>query len=278
MKWLIYGHQGWIGSYFCDYMKQNFSQIELVYPFSRADSIEGVSSDLNKIQPDRVLSFIGRTSGPGFPTIDYLEQPGKLKENLNDNLFSPLVLMKLCSDRNIHFTYLGTGCIFSYENPTDDPFAENSIPNFFGNGYSTVKGFTDTICRLFPNTLNVRIRMPVVGYDHPKNLLSKIIRYPKICNTLNSITILDDVIPVLITEIMNNRTGTINLVNPDPIDFISILDLYKKYVNSDHTYTLISDNSQRAKNTLVPSLDLPSTKDSIERIFKNEFLLNRSAI
>jgi 3,5-epimerase/4-reductase len=272
MKWLIYGYQGWIGSYFCDYIQKNFSQIELIYSSSRADSIEDVSKSLDKIYPDRVLSFIGRTSGPGCNNISYLE--GKLKENIQDNLYSPLVLMKLCADRNIHFTYLGTGCIFSYEKDTDEPFNEKSLPNYFGNSYSTVKGFTDIICRLFTNVLNVRIRMPIVSYDHSKNLLSKIIRYPKINNALNSITVLDDAIPALIPEIIAGVTGTINLVNPDPIDHSTILDLYKKYINPNHTYELILDNCQRANNTLVPSLNLPSTKDSIEKIFQsNNFVI-----
>lgn len=71
MKWLIYGHQGWIGAYFCNFLKENHHQIELVSPSSRADSIEGVIRDLDEFHPDRVLSFIGRTSGPGFPNIDY---------------------------------------------------------------------------------------------------------------------------------------------------------------------------------------------------------------
>lgn len=261
MKWLIYGQKGWIGSIFCNFMALNFSDIQLIYPTSRANDIEGIVKDLDETQPDRVLSFIGRTSGPGFPNIDYLEQKGKLVENLNDNLYSPLVLMKLCSDRNIHFTYLGTGCIFNSEEPVE----ENAKPNYFENSYSTVKGFTDNICALFDNTLNVRIRLPVSSIDEPKSFLSKIIRYPKICNALNSITILDDAIPALINEIINSRTGTLNLVNPEPIDYVNILKLY----NPEHKYVLVEDTGNRAKNTLVPSLDLPKTSDSLKRILSN---------
>lgn len=54
--------------------------------------------------------MIGRTSGPGCNSIDYLED--KLKENINDNLYSPLILSLLCDYYKIHLTYLGTGCIF----------------------------------------------------------------------------------------------------------------------------------------------------------------------
>ena len=66
MKWLVYGSKGWIGSFFCDYVSNHFPDIELVFPSSRAEDIEGVTHDLDQIQPDRVISFIGRTSGPGL--------------------------------------------------------------------------------------------------------------------------------------------------------------------------------------------------------------------
>jgi 3,5-epimerase/4-reductase len=267
MKWLIYGHKGWIGSIFCDYVKENFKEIFLVYPSSRADDIDGIYADLDQLKPTNVISFIGRTSGPGFPNIDYLEQKGKLVENLKDNLFSPLVLMKLCSDYNIHFTYLGTGCIFTSIIPEETPFNEVSKPNYFENSYSTVKGFTDTICTLFSNTLNVRIRLPVSSIDEPKSFLSKLIRYPKIANVLNSITVLDDAVPVLIDQIIKGRTGTLNLVNPEPIDYVTILKIY----DLNHVYKLVEDTGNRAKNVLVPSLDLPTTSESIKLIVYKSF-------
>ena len=48
------------------------------------------------VNPTHIMAFIGRTHGvvDGKPylTIDYLEQKGKLKDNIRDNLYSPLVL------------------------------------------------------------------------------------------------------------------------------------------------------------------------------------------
>ena len=43
--------------------------------------------------------------------------------------------------------YIGTGCIYEYENPNDlsHPFTEQDAPNFFGSSYSTVKGATDLL-------------------------------------------------------------------------------------------------------------------------------------
>lgn len=279
MKWLVYGHRGWIGTYFCDFIKNKqlfYPTIEIITTNTRVECIEDVKKDLNEIKPDRVISFIGRTSGPGFTTIDYLEQKGRLKENVRDNLFSPVVLMKLCEDYGIHFTYLGTGCIFSYEQCTDEPFTETSKPNFFGSSYSTVKGFTDQLSVLFQKTLNVRIRMPIVEYDCPKNFISKIKSYPKICNTLNSMSVLPDLFPELIQCIVDQKTGTVNLVNPGPVDHRTILDMYRKYVDADHTCEYITEAehdgmllSQRSKNILISSFNVPSTIESIKKILSS---------
>ena len=54
----------------------------------------------------------GRARGPRpYPC----QHPCKINENVRDNLFSPVVLALLCQKHNIHFTYLGTGCIFKYD-------------------------------------------------------------------------------------------------------------------------------------------------------------------
>lgn len=275
MKWLLYGSRGWLGSQFSNFLREKFPHIILLTSDKRVDDIDTINEELDELKPDRVICFIGRTSGPGCNTIDYLEGPGKLVENIRDNLFAPVLLMKLCEDHGIHCTYLGTGCIFSYNDPNDPPFVEHSKPNFTGSSYSTVKGFTDQLAGLF-TALNVRIRMPITSKDEPKNLLSKMIRYPKVCNTLNSVSVLDDIFPVLVLLILEEYNGTVNLVNPGPIDHVTILELYKKYVDPNHTYTLMEESEQnnmlqskRAKNTMKPTFkSIRTAKESIERIFQ----------
>ena len=149
MKVLIYGSKGWIGKQFVNLLvKKNISFVE---GKSRVNNINDINEELQRISPTHVVSFIGRTHGKinekYYTTIDYLEQDGKLIENIRDNLFSPVILANLCSKHEIHYTYLGTGCIFKFddEHPFGEEkngFSEDSLPNFYGSSYSTVKGLS----------------------------------------------------------------------------------------------------------------------------------------
>lgn len=247
IKLLIFGSKGWIGSQFLDYIKKteednaNFSYIETNV---RADNDLLLNDIITAHCPTHIISFIGRTYGPGFNTIDYLEQEGKLQENIRDNLYAPLVLANLALKYNIHYTYLGTGCIFSQEDPKNKKYIETDNPDFFGSSYSVVKGFTDRLMRLYPTTLNLRIRMPIVDFDHPRNFITKIVNYDKICSIPNSMTVLPDFYPIIVDMIKNNQTGTINLVNPELISHNEILEMYKEIVDPSFEWTNFSIEEQ----------------------------------
>jgi len=62
----------------------------------RVDNIDDIQTEIVDVSPTHVISFIGRTHGKidekVYTTIDYLEEHGKLVENVRDNLFSPIVL------------------------------------------------------------------------------------------------------------------------------------------------------------------------------------------
>lgn len=226
MKWLIYGGKGWIGSKVSDILKEQGENVVLGQ--KRADNIVEIEEEIRTILPDRVIVSIGRVSGPGYNNIDYLEQPGKLVENIRDNLFSIFNLAFITNKYNIHMTYFGTGCIFSgYKNFTG--FSEDDVPNFFGSSYSTVKGFTDQMITNFPNVLNARIRMPIMDDNNPKNFIIKLLGFKKICSIPNSMSVLPELIPVLINMAKEMKSGTINLTNPGIITHNEILQLVKKY-------------------------------------------------
>ena len=269
MKWLIYGSKGWIGGMVVEHLLQLGETA--VAAVARADQEDAVEQELKEVGPDRVLCFIGRTHGPGYSTIDYLEQKGKLVENVRDNLYSPVVLALLGKKYGVHVTYLGTGCIFTYK---DDEaiFSEQDRPNFFGSGYSTVKGFTDRLMHFFNDSvLNLRIRMPIVGHHHPRNFITKITSYEKVCSIPNSMTVLEDMIPILVSLAKQEVTGTVNLTNPGKISHNEILELYKKYVDpvfewknftlEEQSKILLSERSNNELDTNVLQLLAPGVKD-----------------
>jgi hypothetical protein len=117
MKILIYGPKGWIGNQFVELLTKE--GITFHCGSSRTDNEIDLTREIDEIQPTHVVSFIGRTHGKigdkVYSTIDYLEEEGKLVENIRDNLFSPLLLAHSCAERKIHYTYLGTGCIFKFD-------------------------------------------------------------------------------------------------------------------------------------------------------------------
>jgi dTDP-glucose 4,6-dehydratase len=253
MKVLIYGHKGWIGNQFVDIMEK--MSIDYYKGESRADDIKGLENEVEIFNPTHIISFIGRTHGTigekKYTTIDYLEQEGKLYENVRDNLFSPFVLAELCRRKNIHYSYLGTGCIFTYDNEHPfgkeiNGFTENSIPNFFGSSYSIVKGFTDKIMKLYDNNvLNLRIRMPITEQENSRNFITKIINYEKICSIPNSMTVLPELLPYVVDMMKNGITGTINLTNPGLISHNDILEMYREIVDPSFTWKNFTQEEQR---------------------------------
>lgn len=251
---LVYGSNGWIGNQFINILKEK--NIDFKCGNSRVDCEKDLLCEIKSISPTHIVSFIGRTHGKiddkVFTTIDYLEQEGKLVENVRDNLFSPLLLAKLCSDLNIHYTYLGTGCIFKYEGD-EHPFGEeingfneDSMPNFFGSSYSIVKGYTDRFMNLYKeNVLNLRIRMPITGNPNTRNFITKILNYDKICSVPNSMTILPELLPYVLVMMEKKITGTVNLTNPGLISHNEILNMYKEIVDPSFTWKNFSLEEQR---------------------------------
>jgi len=252
MKVLVYG-KGWIGNQFIDILTKQY--IEFYVGKSRVDDVIHLEEEIKYYNPTHVVSFIGRTHGTigdkKYTTIDYLEQEGKLYENVRDNLFSPFVLAEICGRKKIHYTYLGTGCIFKYDETHPfaeeiDGFTEESVPNFFGSSYSIVKGFTDKIMKLYEkNVLNLRIRMPITGENNPRNFITKIVNYEKVCSIPNSMTVLPELLPYVIDMMKNKITGTMNLTNPGLVSHNEIFEMYKEIVNPFFSWKNFTQEEQR---------------------------------
>ena len=95
--------------------------------------------------------------------------------------------------------------------------------------------------------LNVRIRMPITDEISPRNFITKITNYAKnakICSIPNSMTVLNEMLPIMINLALEKRVGTINLTNPGTISHNEILEMYKAIVDPSITWQNFSIEEQ----------------------------------
>uniref|UniRef100_A0A0K0EGQ4 dTDP-D-glucose 4,6-dehydratase n=1 Tax=Strongyloides stercoralis TaxID=6248 RepID=A0A0K0EGQ4_STRER len=259
MRVAIYGGKGWVGKQFLEYFKNKEIPCVLANKKPGFDKDNDVLDEIISLNPTHILCCTGRTHGGEYKTIEYLEGgPEKTYENVRDNMYSAIILAEICKKESIHFTYVGTGYLFSYdkEHPIGGKgFDDDDLPTFFGNSYSVVKGYTDRMIGSFKNSeiINARITLPLnFNLNEDRNLLSKIIKYNQIFDLPVSITILPDCIPALVSLMEKRFGGNLNLVNPEPISLHEILQLYKKYVDKDlHDYNVITKDSDKGKELLA---------------------------
>lgn len=235
----IIGHKGWIGNMYLKLFEER--RIKYYYSDYRGES-ENIKKDILEKKVSHVLCCMGRThgyrDGKEYTTIDYLQSHNVLNQNVNDNLFVPLSLALFCDSNNIHFTYMGTGCIYTYDDKhciDGIGFTEEDKPNFFGSNYSVVKGHTNELMK-YTNALTLRIRMPITSCLSPRNFISKITTYEKICSIKNSMSVLPELLPLSITMMENKDMGIYNLTNPGSISHNEILEMYRDIVDNSFTW------------------------------------------
>ena len=139
---------------------------------------------------------------------------------------------------------------------------------------------TDQLMHLVEDSvLNVRIRMPITDEFNKRNFITKITTYDKVCSVPNSMTVLNELIPLMIKMAINNTKGTVNLTNPGLISHNDILEMYKEIVDPDFTwknFTIEEQNeilaSGRSNNYLDTSKlesyfpEVLNIKDSVRKI------------
>lgn len=269
---LIYGHKGWIGQQFIQMLNQRQVSYALANtrPGDHDDKL--VEQELLNIAPSHVISFIGRTHGPGSNTIEYLEGgPDKLKENAQDNAYAPWLLASMCQRLGIHMTYVGTGCIFEYnqDHPIDGPgYKESDEPNYFGNSYSVIKGHTDRMMHHFDNVFNARIRLPVNFSTDKRNLIVKVASYKQIYDVPNSITILPDILPIMIDLMQQRYVGTLNMTNPGPVRHSQTLALYNDLVEQK-SWDIISDDQPEAERMRQSRANCALDTSKLQSLYPN---------
>ena len=253
MSVLIFGMGGWLGGLVA--LEVEARGLAPVAALARGDDYAAVVAEVRRVRPALVFSALGRThgrdGGARYDTIDYLELPGRLPENLRDNLVAPLVLAAACARAGVPFACLGTGCIFG-----EGVHDEEARPSFAGSSYSAVKGAADELLRaLFADSaLWFRIRMPITHAPHPRSFLSKILRYERICSARNSMSVLDGpagLLGLFVDMALAGYTGCYNGCNPGALSHDEVLEMYRSAVDPSFAWRNFTAEEQ-ARVLLAP--------------------------
>lgn len=277
MKWLIYGSTGWIARKFIEYICTNDIVDTIVTGVCRMENFNDIKQEILAIQPDRVVVLGGLTYKHPAKNIDWCED--HKQEVIRVNVLGVLNIADICEQNNIHCTILGTGCIYNSLN--DEVFTEDSMFNFDKSFYSKTKAYTQELLKCYKNVLLLRIRMPIDNTNNPKNFIEKLKSFDKIISIPNSMTVLPEMIPIMVTLISTGQTGTWNCVNPNVISHKEILDMLgiqKEYVDISHQseLTRVARSNNHLATTKIEKfcadngLTLNEIHTAIAKLLQNE--------
>lgn len=89
----------------------------------------------------------------------------------------------------------------------------------------------------YPNSLVLRVRMPISDDLHPRSFVTKIAGYEKLVNIPNSNSILQDLLPLAIAMSEHGETGVYNFTNSGSIGHNEVMSLYKEIIDPSKTWT-----------------------------------------
>lgn len=144
----------------------------------------------------------------------------------------------------------------------------------------------EELLKEFDNVCTLRVRMPISSdLSNPRNFITKISRYNKVVNIPNSMTVLDELLPISIEMAKRNLRGIWNFTNPGVVSHNEILEMYREYMDPNFKWSNFSLEeqakvivAQRSNNEMDASKlkkEFPELLSIKESIIKYVFEPNR---
>lgn len=197
-----------------------------------------VAAALRTYRPSAVLNAAGRT---GTPNVDWCEE--HKAETYRSNVVGALVLAEACAAAGVPLVHLGTGCVFYGPSPhPGGAWREDDVANPV-SFYSRTKYAADLVLGQLPSVAVLRIRMPLDHRPGPKNLITKLASYRRVIDVANSVTFLDDLVPVVAGLLTRRASGVFHGTNPGALRHQEILTLYRELVDPSHSWELVPETT-----------------------------------
>jgi dTDP-4-dehydrorhamnose reductase len=204
-----------------------------------------LTAELRRDRPEFLINTAGYT---GKPTVDACEQ--HQDECLQANAVLPGLIARACEDAGVPWGHVSSGCIYSGTRPDGSGFTEADAPNFtFRQGncsyYSGTKALGEEALAGRPDLFVWRLRIPFNAVDHPRNYLSKLMRYPRLLAVTNSLSQLDEFAAATLA-CWERRVpfGTYNVTNPGRINTREVVALIERSGVHPRSYEFFASEAE----------------------------------
>lgn len=209
--------------------------------------------------PTNTHFIINAAGFTGSPNVDACEK--QKQATIEGNVVFPLRLEQKFACPILH---ISSGCVYTGYKPGG--WLETDEPNFgFDNGsfYSASKNLFQELFKPYESKSYLfRIRMPFGQDSDPKNLLTKLKRYEKLVDFVNSLSYVEEVAKSAVFFALNRpETGIYNAVNPGGINTAGIihrLGLEKEWFTQEEFLA----------NVVAPRSNCVLNADKMQSVFK----------
>ena len=144
------------------------------------------------------------------------------------------VIAQACEAANIPWGHVSSGCIYTGSRPDGSGFTEKDAPNFtFRQNncsfYSGAKALGEEVLARYASVYIWRLRIPFDQFEHSRNYLTKLMRYSRLLDAVNSISELHEFVEAsLLCWKRRVPFGIYNITNPGSVTTREVVDLIKK--------------------------------------------------
>ena len=269
---ILLGASGYIGQAFARLLKERnetfLAPARKDLDYTRFDLLLGFLKDQ---KPQFLINAAGYT---GKPNVDACEE-AKADTLFGNSLF-PQTVAHACLAASVPWGHVSSGCIFSgakiseggktrtekdLTRPALHELAEKSPEQILGYTEADTPNFTfrDPPCSFYSGTKALaeeaiegvgrnyvwRLRIPFDEYDNSRNYISKIQRYAKVYENVNSISHRTDFVRACL-ELWTNRApfGIYNVTNPGFVTTRHVVSMIERILKPNRRFEFWKDDSE----------------------------------
>jgi dTDP-4-dehydrorhamnose reductase len=222
-------------------------------------------------QPELVINAAGYT---GKPNVDACEDARA--DTLAGNTLLPQTIAHACAALGIPWGHVSSGCVFSgakiVENSrtrVEKDMTQPALKALAERSSETVRGFTETDepnftfrrppCSFYSGTKALaeeaiagigqnyiwRLRIPFDAFDNARNYLSKVQRYAKVYDNVNSISHRGDFVRACL-DLWGCRApfGIYNLTNPGHVTTRQVVEMIQRILKPNRAFEFWADDAE----------------------------------